>query len=286
MIRNVTFGVKVLHILGETNVVKKPERVVVFDYGILDTFENLGIDNVVGTVKSSLPEYLEEYNSEKYADLGGLKEPDLEAVKSANPDLIIISGRQEGFYDQLSEIAPTISTGIDSADYLGSFKTNLNYIGEIFEVEDEANEEFLKIESRLKEASKLVGEKNLNALTIMVNEGSLSAFGEVSRFGLIYQSLGFKNTDTTIEDSTHGQNISFEYLSKQNPDYLMVLDRGAVQDSTSTAQEVLNNDIVKSMDAYKNEKIIHLNAVAWYLTSGGITATNTMIDDIMNVVSK
>ncbi|MCE0809868.1 ABC transporter substrate-binding protein, partial [Clostridioides difficile] len=140
---------KITHNLGETDVKLNPKKVVVFDYSALDTMDALGVaENLVGLPKASLPASLEKYKDDKYADLGGLKEPDLEGIKSANPDLIIINGRQEDFYEQLSKIAPTISTSKDDKKYLESVKNNIDKIAKIFGVEEKANQEFSKIEKK------------------------------------------------------------------------------------------------------------------------------------------
>ena len=270
----------ITHSLGETTVEKNPERVVVFDIPTLDTMEALGIDNVVGVPTSTYPENLSKYESDEYAKLGTVKEIDLEAIKSADPDLIIIGGRQADYYDQLTEIAPTISVSKDNADYVGSVKENINTIAELFEVEEKASEEFAKVEERLNEVKELVNGKE--ALMVMVNEGNLSVYSDKSRFALINQGLGFVNADDTIEDSTHGQTVTFEYLAEQNPEYLIVLDRGAATGGESTVETVLDNDLVRSMDAHKNGNIIYLDAYTWYLNDGGLNSINIMIDDIAN----
>lgn len=279
-------SMKIVHSLGETEVATNPKKVVVFDYSILDTMDALGIENVVGLPKASLPESLKKYEDEKYADLGGLKEPDLEAIKSQNPDLIIIGGRQADFYDQLSEIAPTISVSKDNKDYLGSAKKNIDTVAKIFGIEEKADEEFAKVEKKIEELNKVVTEKKIEALTVMVNEGNLSVYGEESRFGILYQAFGFKSKDQNIEDSSHGQNVTFEYLAKQNPEVMFVLDRGVATGGSETAKTVLNNDIVKSTDAYKNNKIVYLDGPTWYINDGGLNSLNTMIDDAMKAVNK
>ena len=110
--------------------------------------EVLGIDNVVGVPTSTYPENLSKYESDEYTKVGTVKEVDLEAIKSADPDLIIIGGRQADYYDQLSEIAPTISVSKDNADYVGSVKENVNTIAELFEVEEKASEELKKAGAR------------------------------------------------------------------------------------------------------------------------------------------
>src|SRR5699024_10502251 len=66
------------HELGETEVEKNPENVVVFDFGILDTLDELGVE-VDGAVQSStVPSYLEKYEGDDYENIGILKEPDFE----------------------------------------------------------------------------------------------------------------------------------------------------------------------------------------------------------------
>lgn len=282
-------SVTITHTLGKTEVELNPERVVVFDYSALDTMKALGVDDsLVGLPKSSLPKELEEYKDAKYADLGGLKEPDLEGIKSADPDLIIINGRQADFYDQLSAIAPTISTDKDELNYLESVEGNINKIAQIFEAEEKANEEFAKIEKKIEDLNKKVTEKDLDALTLMVNEGKLSVFGEESRFSIIYNSFGFKNKDQDIKESSHGQDITFEYIAKQNPEIMFVIDRGVATGSdieeSLTAKSVLNNDVIKSMDAYKNDNIVYLNSATWYVNDGGLSSLNQMVDDVASAI--
>ena len=84
------------HELGETTVTKNPEKVVVFDFGMLDTLDELGIE-VAGLPQSNIPSYLSKYEDEKYANLGSLKEPDFEAIHALKPDVIFISGRQSDY---------------------------------------------------------------------------------------------------------------------------------------------------------------------------------------------
>ena len=109
-------------------------------------------------------------------------------------------------------------------------------------------------------------------------------YGEQSRFALLYEGLGFKNIDDTIDDSTHGQNVTFEYIAEQNPEYIVVLDKGSTTGGESSAANVLDNDIVKSTDAYKNDKIVYLDSPAWYVVAGGLDSTQTMINNIKDAI--
>ena len=92
---------------AEVKVPTNPEKVVVFDNGSLDTMDALGVgDAVIGAPTENLPAYLATYSDVENA--GGIKEPDLEKINQLQPDLIIISGRQSDFKEDLSAIAPTL----------------------------------------------------------------------------------------------------------------------------------------------------------------------------------
>ena len=71
-----------------------PKRIAVLDMAVLDMLDNWGLgDRVVGMPKSSFVDYLSSYNDNPgIANLGTLKEVDLEALMSCEPDLIFIGG--------------------------------------------------------------------------------------------------------------------------------------------------------------------------------------------------
>lgn len=268
---------------GTIEVTKNPERVVTFDYGTLDILDNMGVE-VVGLPKGSLPEYLSKYKEDKYSDLGGLKEPDFEAINELNPDLIIISGRQADMYDKFAEIATTVYLSVDGSDYLNDFSRNLDVLGKIFGKEDFVKENLDNLTKQMDEVKAMAEEKNVNALTTMVSEGNLSVFSDKSRFGLIYNQLGITNKDETIEESNHGQQVTFEYIAEQNPEYIFVVDKGSATGGEGTAKALFDNDLIKSTDAYKNDKIVYLDSAAWYVVAGGLDSTQTMINNVKDAL--
>lgn len=275
--------VKVTDGKGEVEVKTNPKTIVSFDYGVIDALDKMGIE-VAGLPKASVPKSLAKYEDEKYADLGDLKEPDFEAINNLNPDLIIISGRQADIYDEFNKIAPTLYLNIDGSKYVDDFSRNIEALGKVFEKEDEFSAEVDRLNKEMEEVKKKVTENKSNALAVMVNKGNLSVFSPESRFGILYNQLGFECKDTNIDASTHGQQVTFEYLAQQNPEYIFVVDRGDATGGESTAKALFDNDLVKSTDAYKNGKIVYLSSQAWYVVSGGINSTQTMIDDVKNAI--
>ena len=264
---------------------KNPKRVVVFDYGVADILKNLGVDAIVGLPKNGkMPEILSNYSDDKYTNVGSLKETDFEAVESLNPDLIIIGGRQAEDIDSFKEIAPTVNLAVDGQDYMNSFKTVVTDLGNLFDKQDEAKKAIDEIEAKIAKVNKTVTEKGLTASVVMANEGSISVFSAKSRYGLIYNGLGFTEVDKNIDDSTHGQQVSFEYFLENKSDYVFVVDRGAVTGKGEAASKLFDNEVMNKTEVAKNGNIVYLNSVIWYTMTGGIESTNQMIDEIADAV--
>ncbi|GAA0720888.1 siderophore ABC transporter substrate-binding protein [Clostridium malenominatum] len=273
----------ITHELGETILNKNPKKVVVFDYGILDSLDKIGID-VIALPKSNIPSHLEKYKDDKYINVGTLQEPNFEKINELKPDLVIISARQAKLYEEFKKISPTVYLTISNENYIDSFNSNMRVLGKIFDKEAFVDKELKKTHDNIKMLKEDIESSGKNALILMVNEGSLSAYGEDSRFGIIHKGFGFTPADKNIKTSTHGQNVSFEYVVEKNPDYIFVIDRGAVVGNNTTAKQVLENDLIKTTSAYKNNKIIYLNSHIWYVSVGGFNSTNMMADEIQGAI--
>ncbi|MBR0579091.1 siderophore ABC transporter substrate-binding protein [Bacillus altitudinis] len=259
---------------------KNPKKVVVFDMGSLDTLDKLGV-NVTALPKQVIPTYLSKYESDKYENVGGLKEPNFEKIAEMKPDLIIIQHRQADAFDEFSKIAPTIYMDVDNANYMESFKKNAETLGKIFDKEDKVKKELSAIDQKVASLKKQAKELKKNGLVIMANDSKMTAFGPKSRYGLIHDVFGITPADQKLEPSDkHGQSISYEYMVKTNPDYLFVVDRGAAIGEETSAKQLVENDYVKSVKAVKNNHVVYLNSDMWYLAGGGLESLNAMIDEV------
>lgn len=271
--------VRIQHALGETEVKVNPEKIVVFDFGALDTLDLLGVD-VVGLPKQSIPPYLSKYASDKYLNVGSLFEPDYELLNEIKPDLILIGSRAAAQYDQLSQIAPTVHVAVDNADYLGSFKRNMENIGRILGKEKEVAEHLASIDAAIERVKRL--SKNQVAFVGLVTGGRVSTYGPGSRYGIVYDEFGFLPVNARIEESTHGQTISFEFILVYNPDVIFVIDRDAAigAEGAQPAKAVIENALVRETNAYKKGKIVYLDPYLWYLSGGGLASVKAMIEEI------
>ncbi|UOQ48191.1 siderophore ABC transporter substrate-binding protein [Gracilibacillus caseinilyticus] len=259
-----------------------PEKIVVFDYGFLDTLDSLGVEGIVGVAKgSTLPEHLEDYSGDEYTNIGTLKEPLLEDIAALEPDAIFISGRQSAFYDQLKEITPNVVfVGTQQDDYWNTFMESVDIATQIFGKEAEAEEYLAKYDSALEEVNTLAGEFETSLVT-MYNEGSLSGFATNSRFGYVYDVHGFQPVTEDIESSSHGSNFGFEAILEFDPEVLFVIDRTAAIGGDSNIEADMENDIIKQTTAYKNDHIIYLDGPLWYLSGGGLQSELAKIEEIV-----
>lgn len=272
--------VTITHSKGTTEVKANPQKVVVFELGILDIMDALGVDAELAVPTDSLTTYLEKYASATNA--GGIKQPDIEGIYNFKPDVIFISGRQGDYYDELNKIAPTVYVDQSAENYMEDFENNVRTIAKLFGKQSVAEEKLADIEALVAEGQKKAQESGENALVILTNDGSMSAYGKGSRFGIVHDVLGVPAADDTIEVSTHGQEASYEYISKVNPDVLFVIDRTAVVGGDKLASDTLDNDLVKGTKAGKNNKIVYLDPETWYLGGAGLTSVKTMIEEIVN----
>ncbi|SHE12527.1 Uncharacterized ABC transporter solute-binding protein yclQ precursor [Chlamydia abortus] len=270
------------HQLGEATVKKNPKNVVVFDYGALETLDKLGIE-VAAVPQSSLPGHLKKYEDSKYMNAGTLFEPDFEKINALKPELIIISGRSSEAYKELDKIAPTVFMGVDTQNYMESFTENVKTLASIFGKEAEADKELAAINESIKQLNETAAASGKKGLIILTTGGKANAYGVGSRFGLIHDVFGVVPVDDKIDSQTsHGQKITFEYVAEKNPDYLFVIDRDAVVsgENVTPAKEVVENDLVKKTNAFKDGKIIYLDPNFWYLSGGGLISMAEMVKEV------
>ena len=126
-----------------------------------------------------------------------------------------------------------------------------------------------------------------NALFISISGGRISAFGPGSRFGWVHDDLGIVPVIEDVEEATHGEAVSFEFLLETDPDWLFVLDRDAAvgtAEGAQPAQQVLDNDLVHQMKAWQNDQVVYVNPVNFYIVNGGLFTLNEMIVEVGSAI--
>lgn len=128
-----------------------------------------------------------------------------------------------------------------------------------------------------------------NVLLGMCNSNALGLMGTASQLNMIANELGAKNLSESVGESqkaTHGEEASWETIITLNPKYMFILDRstatGASDKGIMGAREVIENELIKELDVYKNGKIVYFieHANVWYTSTGGVQALDTMLGDL------
>jgi iron complex transport system substrate-binding protein len=262
---------------------KDPKRIAALDYVAVDTLLSLGLgDRIIGIPKSTPPPpYLHKlFVNGEISNLGTLKEIDMEALMSLEPDVIFTSGRLRSRYHEFTFIAPTIMSEIDYK--LGAWESFVNIAKRnsyIFGMENEIDDILGSYKKRI--AALKLKTDGKTAVICIVSGGNLSTLGNYSRCSLIGNEIGFDNVAKNI-NSTHGNSSSFELLVDLDPDYIFVLDRDMALNNRggSPAKKLLDNELVHQTRAYKNNQIIFLTPAPWYIAEGGIKAMDIMLSDI------
>lgn len=251
-------------------------RVAVMDVAAIDTLAALGV-TPAGVPDKLYVGYLADIAA-KATPIGTLFEPNLERLATLSPDLIVVGGRSVAQKDALAQVAPVIDMTI-GADVPGDARKRIAAYGALFGKGEKAAELTATLDDKLARL-KAAGEGKGSALIVMTNGPKMSAYGEGSRFGWLYDVTGLPQVGVALDASAnHGDAISHEFIAQANPDWLFVLDRGAaIGADEPSAQATLDNELVRRTNAWKNGNVVYLPADNVYLAPGGYTALSETLD--------
>lgn len=267
---------------GPVNIASAPKKVVAFDVGVIDSLDALGVKLAgMPTPKSINPPSLAA--SQKGAqDVGTLFEPNLEALSTLQPDLIVVAARTATKRDQLQRLAPTIDLTLDNSNLYTQSLRRLSDLGQVFGKQKEAQAWTDKL-NRLRDETRAAAAGQGKVLAILVNGPKLSIYGKDSRIGWVESALGLQLIDKAKPvGASHGNPISFEFIAQSNPDWIFVIDRAAVVSGQNlqAAKVVLDTPLVKGTTAGKNGRILYLSPNETYINIGGPQALQTTLTQI------
>lgn len=277
----------VVHAAGTTAIPAHPRKVVVFDTMALDSLDALGVA-VAGVPRdnATFPPLLAKFQQGDHFNAGGLFEPDFPALAEAAPDLIVGGGRARKAYGELSKIAPTIELTVDDSRFMDSLRERVTQMGEIFGKQAEAKAALAALDAR----SARVRAKAAGAgtgMVVMINGGRLSAYGPGSRFGFIYDGLGFRPPVDLPDKGLHGNAMSFELLAKADPDWLFVISRDAAIGTAGAPQaaQVLDNELTARTKAWTKGHVVYLDSAEVYV-AGGLQTLTHIADAVDQALSR
>jgi len=191
--------VLVRHVYGETEIPKNPQRVLT-DHSTLEAVLALGIKPMASYFflkpADTPPELTRQLEGVTLLEV--LTEPNLEAVLSVAPDVIIAANlvhfatNPQQLYDQLSRIAPTIVLTENAASF---WEAAIHDLGEVFDLSDDA--------SRVLETHAQDAEAQCGRIRQVVGDGTFSVFNAFAREVQLF-GPGYDTTIPSFETSETG----------------------------------------------------------------------------------
>ena len=235
---------------------------------------------LVAAPKKLIPTTVTAFNGEGVADVGMHRDPNLEALVAAEPDLIISGQRFSKFDAQIKELAPDVPLinlePREGKPFNEELIREVTELGEIFGKQDEAKKLVDDFNASIERAKKAYdGSSTVMAVDVSGGNIGYVAPGKGRTWGPVFDLLGLKPA-LEVEGSTDshtGDDISVEAIAEANPAWIFVLDRDAAitKDGSNTPAETVINDnaalqnvaalqtkhlVYAPNDTYTNESII------------------------------
>lgn len=256
-----TVEIKDIH--GMVTVPVNPQKVISLDNRTYETLSDWGI-KLVAVPKGVMPADSPYVADESVLDIGNHREPNLEIIAAADPDLVIVGQRFASYYEEIKKLVPNaavIDLNFDVSEeadtpgenLVNGLKDSTVALGKIFDKNKEAEQLTADFDQAI-EAVKSAYNGTDTIMSVVVSGGNIgfSAPHSGRVWGPMYEVFGWVpalDIDNTTSDH-QGDDISVEAIAQSNPDWIFVLDRDAAVSSTTDA--VPAQDVIDQSPALQN----------------------------------
>ncbi|MCR8846041.1 ABC transporter substrate-binding protein [Paenibacillus sp. SC116] len=270
---------------GTVDVPVNPKNVVALDNRTFETLADWNIE-LAAVPKPVMPADSPYVTNEKVKDVGNHREPNLEVIAAANPELVIVGQRFAGHYEDIKKLVPdaiVIDLNVDISkdaekpgeNLVNGLKSSTITLGKIFDKNEEAKQLTADFDKAIADAKAAYNGKD-KVMSVIVSGGDIgySAPKNGRVWGPMYEIFGWTPALEVKNNTTdhQGDEISVEAIAQSNPDWIFVLDRdAAVSGETNKvpAQDVIDkspalqkttavskgNIVYAPTDTYVNESI-------------------------------
>lgn len=199
------------------------------------------------------------YNKDTVAaDLGSHREPDLESLVAAEPDVVWNGQRFEQHQEDIEKLVedvPVLDFELrDDKDFFEELKRHTEALGQTFGHEEDAAkliEDFDAAAKRAKEAY----DPSKKVMAVNTSGGEIGYIApKIGRtYGPVFDLIGMTPALEVPEgtDDHEGDDISVEAIAESNPDWILVMDRDAAV-SKEGEEHVPGDKLVNENAALKN----------------------------------
>ncbi len=281
---------------AEIQVPADPQRVVPLSEPTLDAVLALGvtpIGTVTGRGQSSVPNYLAD-RAGSLPILGGIGQPNFEAIGAAKPDLILVDGTSVNnnppVVEALKQIAPVVYTGYAG----GEWRTNFRNVAAALGKAEQGEQVIADYEKRVAEARTALQPVSDKTFSVVRWQGTAPALilKELPA-GQALVDLGLKRPPAQDTFGRgHSEPVSLENLQQIDADYMFFGTLGGSSVSNPNAGGSAGLDGARTaleaaeqvpgftrLAAHRSGRIILVDGSAWTST-GGPLLMNRLIDDV------
>ncbi|MBA4609835.1 ABC transporter substrate-binding protein [Aeromicrobium sp. Marseille-Q0843] len=276
---------------------EKPERVVALSEPTLDALVTLGVTPVgavTGRGQGTVPAYL----ADELADvpvLGGIAQPNYEAIGKADPDLILVDGtsinNNADALEALRRIAPTVYTGYAGGDWRTNFEITADALGQA----DEGADVIAAYDTRVADLKSRLAQDHADATFSIVRwqGGAPSLILKELPAGRALSDLGLRRPPAQDREGRgHSEPVSLENLDQIDADYLFFGTLGGASvdnpeaggsadaaGSRAALAEAAATPGFDRLEAQREDHVIAVDGSAWTST-GGPRLMNRIVDDV------
>ena len=228
------------------------EIVVATSVAVTEILDELGVKiSGVPTSSYDLPE-----STKDAVKVGNPMNPDLEIIKSLNPDVVVSVDTLGEDYKKLFTDNNIPSEFIDLTTLEG-LKTSISTLGERFNKKEKANEILNELKVKEDEFSNLSKEEKKDVLLVFAAPGSMMIATPSSYIGNLVDKVGANNI--VKDDKKPFVSYSNEEIVKLNPDMVLVMTHGMPEQAKKMAEEKFASDPAWSrIEAVKEGKVYYL----------------------------
>lgn len=256
---------------GTTEVPADPQSIVITDNRAFRAAEAWGVA-LTAAPRQLVPRGVSYRDDENILDLGSHREPNLEMVVAAEPDLIINGGRFAGQRDAIIDlvgdsVAIVDFSPQDDQPLEDELRRGLRGYGTVLGKSEEAEQLIAEFDAAIERAKAAYKGESVMGILTSGGDISFSAPSTGRAIGPLYDMVGLTPAlEASAEDASHGDDISVEAIAQSAPEWMIVLDRDA---ATNAAEEagytpakdlVENNAALASVPAVQNGRVIYMPA--------------------------
>lgn len=249
------------------------ESIGAFDNRIFRTLQDFGVELSVAPVDLMNDEAHAEYIAdENILNTGNHREPNLELIVAAEPDLVINGQRYAQYYDDIAGLLPEDSVILefdegtrDASTFFQGLQDKTEALGEIFGAEDEA----AQINSDLTDAMDRVAaayDGESSVMGLLTSGGDINYAGPNEGRGVapVFQEFDLVPAlEVDDQSSDHeGDDISVEAIADSNPDWIIVLDRDGMNpddpEYTPASELIADSPALQQVPAVENDQIVYM----------------------------